>query len=102
MFTIMIRKKIVMLIMKKEEEADWDTTDDFHAEEEEEVEGWMIDGDADGPGCVADEVDEDDGDEQDRVGLQLGKSLRAHTGDSNQDDADIYHWQNWFLMVINW
>ena len=46
-------------------------------------------GDGDPPGGVADEVDEDDGDEQDRVGLQLGQPLRAHTGE-NQDDADIY------------
>ena len=46
-------------------------------------------GDGDPPGGVADEVDEDDGDEQDRVGLQLGQPLRAHTGE-NQDGADIY------------
>ena len=50
-------------------------------------------GDGDPPGGVADEVDEDDGDEQDRVGLQLGQPLRAHTGE-NQDDADIYIYIN--------
>ena len=46
-------------------------------------------GDGDPPGGVADEVDEDDGDEQDRVGLQLGQPLRAHTGE--KQDGQYLH-----------
>ena len=38
MFTVMIRKKIVMLKMKEEGKADRDTTDNFSLEEEEEEE----------------------------------------------------------------